>query len=178
MTEARSFRLQRSRRFFGRALLSYVGTLLLFGLGCAGNSIDPARSSPGRLAPCPSSPNCVCSDSRSGTHAIAPLAIAENSDETWAAVARAVASLPRCTVVRRTDLEIHAECRSRIFGFVDDLDLQRRAEAGTVAVRSASRLGHGDLGVNRRRVEDLRSRLAAEGVLRRDDFEAFPAGGG
>jgi len=120
----------------------------------------------------------VSSDSRSGTHGVAPLAIAGDPDAAWSAVARVVESLPRCSVVRRTDLDLHAECRSRVFGFVDDLDLQRRPQAGIVAVRSASRMGYGDLGVNRRRVEDLRSRLAAEGVLRKDDFESRPGDGG
>ena len=161
-------------RFYGRALLACSGALFLLGLGCAGPSIAPARSSPGWLAPCPSSPNCVSSDSRSGVHEVAPLALAVDSDAAWSAVARVVGSLPGCTVIRRTDLELHAECRSRVFRFVDDLDLQRRPRAGIVAVRSESRMGYGDLGVNRRRVEDLRSRLAAEGILRKDDFESRP----
>ena len=162
----------------GTTKLNVAGFSAAALLSCAGGTPAQLGVHGAELAPCPSSPNCVSSDSRSGTHAVAPLEIAGNPDDAWAAMARAVESLPRCTVVRRTDLEMHAECRSRVFGFVDDLDLQRRPEAGIVAVRSASRLGYGDLGVNRRRVEDLRSWLAAEGVLREDDFEVFPGDGG
>ena len=51
-------------------------------------------------------------------------------------------------------------------GFVDDLELQLRAPEGIIAVRSASRLGYGDMGVNRKRIEDLRSTLVAEGAVR------------
>ncbi len=157
--------------FTGRALAGCGGALFLLGLGCAGSSVAPARSSPGWLAACPSSPNCVSSDSRSGTHQVAPLKITGDSDAAWAAIGRVVGSLPGCSVARRTELDLHAECRSRVFRFVDDLDLQRRPHSGVVAVRSASRVGYGDLGVNRRRVEQLRARLAAEGVLRKDNFE-------
>ncbi|MED5263116.1 MAG: DUF1499 domain-containing protein [Myxococcota bacterium] len=157
--------------FTGRALVGCGGALFLLGLGCVGPSTAPARSSPGWLAACPGSPNCVSSDSRSGTHQVAPLKITGDSDAAWAAIGRVVGSLPGCTVARRTELDLHAECRSKVFRFVDDLDLQRRPRSGVVAVRSASRVGYGDLGVNRRRVEQLRSRLAAEGILRKDNFE-------
>ena len=164
--------------FTGRALVGCGGALFLLGLACAGPSIAPARSSPGWLAACPSSPNCVSSDSRSGTHRVAPLNISGDPDAAWAAIGRVVVSLPGCTVVRRTELDLHAECHSRVFRFVDDLDLQRRPGAGVVAVRSASRLGYGDLGVNRRRVEDLRSRLVGQGILRQGAFDPPAADGG
>ena len=61
---------------------------------------------------------------------------------------------------------LHAESTSEIFGFVDDLELQLRPSQGLIAVRSASRLGYGDMGVNRRRVEELRAALIARGVVR------------
>jgi uncharacterized protein (DUF1499 family) len=51
---------------------------------------------------------------------------------------------------------LHAECRSALMGFVDDLELHLRAAEGTIAVRSASRLGWSDMGVNRQRVDTLR----------------------
>jgi uncharacterized protein (DUF1499 family) len=61
---------------------------------------------------------------------------------------------------------LHAECRSAVFGLVDDLELHLRQSEGIIAVRSASRLGYSDLGVNRRRVEGLRSSLIALGAIR------------
>jgi uncharacterized protein (DUF1499 family) len=60
---------------------------------------------------------------------------------------------------------LHAECRSALFRFVDDLEIQLRPGEGIAAVRSASRVGYSDLGVNRKRVESLRAELAEAGVV-------------
>jgi uncharacterized protein (DUF1499 family) len=70
-------------------------------------------------------------------------------------------------VVTQTSEYLHAECSSALFGFVDDLELQLRGPERRIAVRSASRLGYGDLGVNRARVEELRTLLVDTGVVRR-----------
>jgi uncharacterized protein (DUF1499 family) len=53
-----------------------------------------------------------------------------------------------------------------VFGFVDDLELHLRPAEKLIAVRSAARLGHSDLGVNRKRVEGLRAVLRERGVIR------------
>jgi uncharacterized protein (DUF1499 family) len=76
-----------------------------------------------------------------------------------------VAALPRTKIVTATDDYLHAECRSAVFGFVDDLELHLRPAQSSVAVRSAARLGRSDFGVNRRRVENLRSILQRQGVV-------------
>lgn len=77
-----------------------------------------------------------------------------------------VSELPRTTIVTQTDNYLHAECQSALFGFVDDLELHLKAANAVIDVRSASRLGYSDLGVNRRRVEDLRSQLIKRGIVR------------
>ena len=84
----------------------------------------------------------------------------------WFAARDAVSQLPRTRIVTDTNDYLHAECKSRFFGFVDDLELQLRPEDGIIAVRSASRVGYSDLGANRKRVEDLRESLSAGGILR------------
>jgi uncharacterized protein (DUF1499 family) len=76
--------------------------------------------------------------------------------EAWPAVRGSVENLPRTRIVAVTSDYLHAECASAVFGFVDDLELHLRRAEGVIAVRSASRLGHSDLGVNRRRIENLR----------------------
>lgn len=73
--------------------------------------------------------------------------------------------MPRTDVVTATDAYLHAECRSPILGFVDDLELSLRPREAQIQVRSASRVGYSDFGVNRRRVEDLRKRLRAAGLI-------------
>ncbi|MDX1765264.1 MAG: DUF1499 domain-containing protein, partial [bacterium] len=75
------------------------------------------------------------------------------------------AALPGTTVVEETTDYLHAECTSALFRFVDDLEFHLRPSTHTLAVRSASRVGYSDLGVNRRRVEKLRKRLRQRGVV-------------
>ena len=119
----------------------------------------------GRLARCPASPNCVCSDAAERRPAIAPYHLAMEATAAWAEVRRAVQALPRTRIITETDDYLHAECASRLLGFVDDLELHLRAERKSIAVRSASRLGYSDLGVNRERVESLRATLRERGVV-------------
>ena len=121
-----------------------------------------------RLPPCPSSPNCVSSDAADPAHSIAAFALAIPFHEAWLAVRESVESLPRTKIISETSDYLHAECTSAVFGFVDDLELHLRTAEKVVAVRSASRLGYSDLGVNRRRIEDLRGLLVKRGILRPD----------
>ena len=109
----------------------------------------------GGLAPCPDRPNCVSSAAGS----IAPIAW-DGAGWAIAAARQTIEAMPRARVVRLDGDYLHAEFRSAVFGFVDDLELLWRDSEGSFEVRSASRVGHSDLGVNRRRVEELRRRLA------------------
>ena len=149
--------------------LSFVALAALVAMslfGCAGRRPSTLGITDARLAPCPSSPNCVSSDAADERHAIAAFDVAVPAAQAWAAVREAVAELPRTRIVTDADGYLHAECRSALLGFVDDLELHLRPSEGRIAVRSASRLGRSDLGVNRRRVETLRAALAARGLLR------------
>jgi uncharacterized protein (DUF1499 family) len=80
-------------------------------------------------------------------------------------VRESVESLPRTKIISETADYLHAECTSAFFGFVDDLELHLRTAEGVIAVRSAARLGYSDLGVNRRRIEDLRALLIKRGIV-------------
>jgi uncharacterized protein (DUF1499 family) len=113
----------------------------------------------GRLAPCRRTPNCVSSqsDPQDREHYIAPLAFRGTLDE----LRRAVQSMERATVVRAEGSYLYAEFRTRLMRYVDDVELYYDASAGLVHVRSASRLGRRDFGVNRRRVEALRALIRA-----------------
>jgi uncharacterized protein (DUF1499 family) len=90
------------------------------------------------------------------------------SREAWLAVRGSVEGLPLTKIIDETSDYLHAECTSAVFGFVDDLELHLRPAEELIAVRSASRLGYSDLGVNRRRIEDLRALLAKQGIVRSD----------
>jgi uncharacterized protein (DUF1499 family) len=154
------------RRRCRRALVACLVVLAMPLFSCAGKRPSNLGVEDGRLVPCPSTPNCVSSDATDEGHRIEPFTLAVEPGQAWEQIRETVAALPRTTVITASEGYLHAECTSALMGFVDDLELQLRAGEGIVAVRSASRLGRSDLGVNRKRVEGLRETLRAEGVLR------------
>ncbi|MFO1433494.1 MAG: DUF1499 domain-containing protein [Candidatus Competibacteraceae bacterium] len=119
----------------------------------------------GKLPPCPASPNCVSSDATDSSHRVEPYRLRVAPGDGWQVLLAVVAALPRTTVVTKTGDSLHVEVRSALFGFVDDVEFQLRPADKTIAVRSASRVGYWDLGVNRRRVEQIRELLRAKGVV-------------
>lgn len=136
-------------------------------LSCAGKRPTDLGVAAGTFTACPSSPNCVSSDASDGAHRIAPLQLAVAPATAWPAIREFVATgMPRTAIVTEQEGYLHAECRSAMLGFVDDLELHLRPGTTVVAVRSASRLGHSDFGVNRGRVEDLRAALIKQGIVR------------
>ena len=110
----------------------------------------------GRLAPLPRRPNAVSSQADDPGRRVAPLHYAGDADAAWHRLRSVVEAMPRSRVVREESGYLHAEFTSRIFRFVDDLELLLDEDARVIHVRSASRVGHSDLGANRRRVEALR----------------------
>ena len=134
-------------------------------LSCAGKRPSDIGVANGRLAPCPSSPNCVSSEADDRIHGIPAFNLATEPDRAWSGARKAVLALPRTVLVVDEPGYLHAECRSALMGFVDDLELHLRPAESSIAVRSASRLGYGDMGVNRRRVEGLRATLHERGLV-------------
>jgi len=114
----------------------------------------------GRLAPCPQTPNCVSSQAADAGHAIAPLRYAGSPDAARERLKQVVAAMPRTRLVAERDGYLHYEFTSLIFRFVDDVEFWVDDQAGLIHVRSASRVGRSDLGVNRKRVERLRERFS------------------
>ncbi len=112
-----------------------------------------------RFAPCPSSPNCVSSQATDALHGIDPLPFVESVEQ----IAEIVRGISRTAIVEIDGDYLHATFTSRIFRFVDDVEFLIDREAGVTQVRSASRVGYGDINANRSRVEDLRGRMARAG---------------
>jgi uncharacterized protein (DUF1499 family) len=105
----------------------------------------------GQLAPCPNKPNCVSSQAA----ASGPAQARERLD-------RAIAGLKRALVVEREANYWRAEFTSALWHFVDDVEFLFDDSARRIDVRSASRVGYGDFGVNRRRMEEIRRRFSVE----------------
>lgn len=134
-------------------------------VACSGNRPSNLGISTTGLAPCPASPNCVSSTAHDLEHQIAALQFSVPADQAWRVVRKLVAELPRTRIVSEQSNYLHAECRSGLFGFVDDLELHLRPAEGIIALRSAARLGYSDFGVNRQRIEDLRTTLSKRKII-------------
>lgn len=113
----------------------------------------------GKLRACPDSPNCVVSENETPASRVDPLPFDGAPQQAWAALREAV---ERGGGVIREDRDgyLWATFTSRIFRFVDDVEFRMDAAGGVIHVRSASRAGYSDFGVNRKRVEKLRAAFA------------------
>jgi uncharacterized protein (DUF1499 family) len=117
----------------------------------------------GKLAPPKRTPNCVSSqaDANDRTHYIEPLRFSGPPARAWAALKAAVQGMERVRVVREERGYLYAEFTSRLMRYIDDAEFYLDEKAGTIQVRSASRLGRRDFGVNRERIEAVRARMTA-----------------
>ncbi len=134
-----------------------------------GAAQEAADGVPGRLADCPATPNCVSSegDPRDAVHYVAPLGLPDGlaPEAAMDAFEALVRSAPRSEVLERGPLRLRATVRTAVFRFVDDVDARIDPAARLLHVRSASRVGRGDFGANRRRVSAwLRELSRAWGV--------------
>lgn len=118
-----------------------------------------------KLPPCQDTPNCVSSQATSKLHYIAPFKVSGDPALAWQELRKAIMAHVRMVVTHETETTLHAEATSLVLSFVDDIDAILDAEAGLIHIRSASRLGHSDFGVNRKRIEKFRTQLRKLHVL-------------
>lgn len=116
-----------------------------------------------QLAPCPSSPNCVSTQAQDQGHAIDPISYRKSRVEMKEALKEIIRSLPRTKLVGEDETYLHYEFTSLLMRFVDDVEFVFNDETKTIHFRSASRIGYGDLGTNRKRMEQVR--VLVEGKL-------------
>ena len=138
--------------------------LLLLLSACGNNNVTTGVVD-GHLTPCPESPNCVSSDALDELHRVEPYRLKVAPEQAWRGLREMVEAQERVTVMSADDTYLHVEVRSAIFRFVDDVEFHLRAQDGIIAVRSAARVGHGDMGVNRQRVETFREALRARNLI-------------
>ena len=116
-------------------------------------------------------PNCVSSQATDDAHRIAPFALRGDAAVAMAAPRVAiVGDAAGATIVRAARrLPVRRVRQRTLMGFVDDVEFVVDAPARVIHVRSAVAAGHGDLGVNRKRVEALRAERAATNREARDE---------
>jgi uncharacterized protein (DUF1499 family) len=110
----------------------------------------------GRLLDCASPDNCVCSVASDPAAAVEPFHFEDDADAAWTRLVDLLRQQPNCRIVTNDGTYLHAEFSTPWLRFVDDAEFQLDAQSRLIQVRSASRVGRSDLGVNRRRVESLR----------------------
>lgn len=115
----------------------------------------------GKLRPCPATPNCVCSEGSSGGERIEPLVLGSIAPKAaWARLEKVIGEMGG-QIRHDQDGYLWATFTVPVFGFTDDVECRLDAATGVVHIRSASRIGFSDLGVNRNRIEELRGKFAA-----------------
>ena len=160
-------------RVFGLLLLAI---LILFGLWIAFVNLTGRENSmwfggrptalginDGKLAAPRSTPNSVVSEGLESTHPayVAPIAFTGDPRAALAKLGNVLQGLDRVTIIKVEETYLYAEFRSKTLGYVDDFEARVDPAASVIHVRSASRLGHGDQGFNRSRVEMIRVKFAA-----------------
>jgi uncharacterized protein (DUF1499 family) len=156
------FRRLKALAFF-RAMSPFMKIIQSFFLGLIIMTLsNPTEAK--TLPPCPKSPNCVSSQA-TGEHFIPPFKIKGKPEAAFAALKNALTGQSRTVITEASGDTVHAEATSLIFRFVDDVEAILDADAGLIHIRSASRVGYSDFGVNRRRVERLRTTLQQAGVI-------------
>jgi uncharacterized protein (DUF1499 family) len=146
------------------AMIKVLFLILSLGLlvaGCSGTRPMNLGVHDGMLLPCPVSANCVSNQSRDKEHAIEPFRFSGTPAEAMADLKKVLSGMPRTSIVTETDIYLHVEFSSLLFRFVDDVEFWVDGKSKCIHVRSASRLGSNDLGVNRKRIEDIRAALNA-----------------
>jgi len=127
-------------------------------VGCRGTRPLDLGYGSGHLVDCPSRPNCVSSRAAEGADFfIEPFFVGETPEASLEAIEKIILSLPRTRITERESHYLRAEFESLVFRFVDDLEFLVAKDSNLVHIRSASRLGHSDLGANRKRIEDIRA---------------------
>ena len=141
--------------------IQIVLTSLLLLTGCA-ETMSKLGIENGQLKECPTTPNCVNSQAKDKKHFIEPILITGPPLEAKEHILNILKELKRSKIKVVEDNYIRAEFTSRVFRFVDDVEFyfpDTQSKKRIIHVRSASRIGHSDLGVNRKRIEQIRSKF-------------------
>lgn len=143
----------------------FVVISILFLTGCASTGNVPPSGTQFSLDSCPPFLNCVSSTSTMGLYSVAPIRLAEPlSQSSWELIKAVAIELPGASLNSARFGYADITCRSDLLGFPDYLELLVASDKQHLNVRSQSLIGFYDLGVNRRRVELLRSRLVERGI--------------
>jgi uncharacterized protein (DUF1499 family) len=142
-------------------IITIVLISFIFLMGCSGTIPKLALIS-GQLMPCPEKPNCVSSNVKDKEHFIAPMNFTGTRQDAQELMLQILKSLKQTKIVVVEENYIRVEFTSKIFRFIDDVEFyfsSTKTEKTLIDFRSASRIGHSDLGANRKRIEQIRNKF-------------------
>lgn len=140
-------------------LIPVAFTLSFFLLGLKSRAGQTPGLTNGRLAECSSKPNCVCSEyEQDQKHYVNAIHYSQNDADTIETLQQIIGELGGKIQIIESNY-IAATFKSSVFGFVDDLEARLDADNHLIHLRSASRVGYSDRGVNRKRLDDLVKRF-------------------
>jgi uncharacterized protein (DUF1499 family) len=134
-------------------LLLVLFCIMLFILARQSASLNNAGLLNDQLQACPDEPRCVSSQTSSAQHSIAAFEVPSGLPDPVGEMAAIILDIPRTEIISQSESYLHATFQSKVFGFVDDLEILKDGEG--LQVRSVSRVGRSDLGANRKRVEAI-----------------------
>ncbi|PSW07644.1 DUF1499 domain-containing protein [Photobacterium lipolyticum] len=145
-----------------KPLFLLASTAILF--GCSNADTDNVSFPDRSMQPCREKPNCVSTLDERHEYQLAGFGLTETGINNWNLIEQLALSLPGASLGSQKDGYIRVECRSSIFKFVDDFEV--RLQDNRLIVRSESRVGYSDFGVNRKRAELFRSKLSEAGYIK------------
>ena len=132
-----------------------ISLMLWTTAGCMGHAQEGHEANQNTFATCPDSPNCVSTKSTDPDRAMSPLPYVETREKSRECLIPVLRSMKRCTIVTAKPAYVHAEFRSALFGFVDDVKFVFDDDERLIHFRSASRTGYYDFGANRNRMKEI-----------------------
>ncbi|MCG8635272.1 MAG: DUF1499 domain-containing protein [Desulfobacterales bacterium] len=114
------------------------------------------------LQPCPDRPNCVTSLNGGDTHSVSPILYLSGREAAREKIRKIVSEMERTRIITDQPGYLHVVFTSRVMRFKDDVEFWFPEKGNSIHIRSASRVGYSDLGVNRKRVEEIRNRFLRE----------------
>ena len=134
--------------------------------GCTGKTLEQTSDNRMMLGSCLPLPNCVSSNASISYNRIEPFELAMAKVDAWPLIRQAVLEIPRTVIDEEADDYLHAKTSSKLFRFVDNMELLYDPDKKLVSIRSSSVLGLYDMGANRRKIESLRKVLIDKAVVR------------
>jgi uncharacterized protein (DUF1499 family) len=134
--------------------------------GCTGKHLTVLDDNTLSLDGCYPLPNCVSSTTWIFYNRTSPFELAIPREDAWPRIKDVIANIPRTEIVEENDVYIHAKCRSRVFRFVDNLELLLHPDQDKISIRSSSMIAIFDLGVNRWRIYQLRKQLEEMKIIK------------